>query len=77
MTKKFSVLFKRQPNGSYYAICPDLPGCFTQGDDLEHAKYMIRDLVTATLDELDELERDEINEYMDGECIYTNINIEV
>ena len=60
MTLKLSILCSEQNNGSYVAICPDLKGCFTQGDTLDQTIYQIKDLINATIRE--DLSEDDLNE---------------
>ncbi len=58
MRLKLSILYTEQDNGSYFAVCPDLKGCFTQGDTLEQAIYQIKDLINAIVKE--DLKNDEL-----------------
>ena len=51
MTLKLSILCSEQKNGSYVAVCPDLKGCFTQGDTLDQAIFQLKDLIDATIKE--------------------------
>jgi predicted RNase H-like HicB family nuclease len=44
MTVKLSVICREQSNGSYYAECPELDGCYTQGDTYEDALQNLRAL---------------------------------
>jgi len=37
MIAKLSMICSKQSNGSYFAICPEIKGCFTQGDTYEEA----------------------------------------
>jgi len=60
MTLKLSILCSEQSNGSYVAVCPDLKGCFTQGDTLDQTIYQIKDLINATIKE--DLSEDELKE---------------
>jgi len=41
---KFSVIVERDSNG-YYALCPELQGCYTQGDTYEEVMENIRDAI--------------------------------
>jgi predicted RNase H-like HicB family nuclease len=51
MRLKLSILYTEQSNGSYFAVCPDLKSCFTQGDTLEQAMCQIKDLINTTIKE--------------------------
>lgn len=41
---KFSVVVERDING-YFAFCPELQGCYTQGDTYEEALENIKDAI--------------------------------
>ncbi len=40
----FSVVIEKDSDG-YYAMCPDLQGCYTQGDTYEEVIANIRDAI--------------------------------
>jgi len=61
MIAKLSMICSKQSNGSYFAICPELKGCFTQGDTFDEAAENLRELVEITVkEELTEREIEEI-----------------
>jgi len=41
---KFSVVVEKDING-YFAFCPELQGCYTQGDTYEEALENIKDAI--------------------------------
>jgi len=41
---RFSVLIEKDEDG-YFALCPELQGCYTQGDTYEEALRNIRDAI--------------------------------
>ncbi len=41
---KFSVVVEKDSDG-YFAFCPDLQGCYTQGDTYEEVLENIRDAI--------------------------------
>jgi predicted RNase H-like HicB family nuclease len=41
---KFSVIVERDSNG-YFAFCPELQGCYTQGDTYEEVMENIKDAI--------------------------------
>lgn len=43
-TYKFSVVVEKDRDG-YFAFCPGLQGCYTQGDSYEEAMENIRDAI--------------------------------
>ena len=49
--QKFSVLIERDMAG-YYAYCPDLPGCQSQGDSMEEAVSNIKEAISLYLETL-------------------------
>ena len=45
MTKyRFSIVIEKDSDG-YFAFCPDLQGCYTQGDTYEEALKNIEDAI--------------------------------
>jgi predicted RNase H-like HicB family nuclease len=51
MTAKLSMICTKQSNNSYFAICPEISGCFTQGDTYEEAVANLKELVEITVKE--------------------------
>ena len=51
MTAKLSMICSKQSNGTYFAICPEIRGCFTQGDTYEEAYVNLIELVQTTIRE--------------------------
>ena len=51
MTAKLSMICSRQDNGSFFAICPEIAGCFTQGDTYEEAYANLKELVEISIKE--------------------------
>lgn len=41
---RFSVIIERDKDG-YFAFCPELQGCYTQGDSYENALENIKDAI--------------------------------
>jgi len=62
MIAKLSMICTKQDNGAYFAICPEIKGCFTQGDTYEEAAANLRELVEVTVKE--ELTVEEIQEIL-------------
>lgn len=56
MTYKASIVIEHDDHG-FYAYCPDLPGCQTQGDSFEEAMTNIREAIELYLETLSEDER--------------------
>ncbi|MEW5693295.1 MAG: type II toxin-antitoxin system HicB family antitoxin [Candidatus Hydrogenedentota bacterium] len=44
MNYRFSVVIEKDQDG-YYAFCPELQGCYTQGDTYEEAMSNIKDAI--------------------------------
>ena len=51
MIAKLSMICSKQSNGAYFAICPEIKECFTQGDTYEEAAANLKDLVEITIKE--------------------------
>ena len=76
MTLKLSVICKKQNNGSYFAQCPELRGCFTQGDTYEKTIENLKELVEDTIN--NEYTPEEINELNKSRSIiFSEMNISV
>ena len=58
MTRKASVLIEKDEHG-FYAWCPELKGCQSQGTTIEDALTNIREAIELYLETLSEDERDE------------------
>jgi predicted RNase H-like HicB family nuclease len=56
MPYKVSIIIEKDEDG-YYAYCPELPGCQTQGDSLEEVTANIKEAVELYLETLSELEK--------------------
>ena len=56
MTRKASVVIEKDEHG-FYAWCPELKGCHSQGDTLEEALANIREAIELYLETLTEEER--------------------
>ena len=62
MTAKLSMICSKQSNGAYFAVCPEIKGCFTQGDSYEEAVSNLKELVEITVKE--ELTDEEIQDIL-------------
>jgi predicted RNase H-like HicB family nuclease len=49
------VFYEQDESGGYVAVCPAIPGCYSQGDDLPSAEANIRECILMCLEELEEL----------------------
>jgi len=45
------MICSKQDNGSYFAVCPEVKGCYTQGDTYEEAYKNLKELVEITVKE--------------------------
>ena len=74
MNIKLSMICIKQPNGSYFAYCPEIGGCFTQGDTYEEAVGNIKELVEITIK--DDYSEDEIKDLISSDTkIFSELNI--
>jgi predicted RNase H-like HicB family nuclease len=55
-TYRFSVVIEKDKEG-YFALCPELEGCYTQGDTYEEALENIKDAIRLHVE--DRIENDE------------------
>jgi len=44
-TRTFRIVLRKEPEGSYTAFVPSLPGCITWGETVEHALEMAKDAI--------------------------------
>ena len=51
MIARLSMVCSEQSNGSFFAVCPEVKGCFTQGDTYEEAFANLKELVEITIRE--------------------------
>ena len=56
MTRKASVVIEKDEHG-FYAWCPELKGCYSQGQPLDEAIANIREAIELYLETLTEEER--------------------
>jgi predicted RNase H-like HicB family nuclease len=56
MLYKANIIIEKDENG-YYAYCPELPGCQSQGDSLEEVRENIKEAVELYLETLSESEK--------------------
>jgi predicted RNase H-like HicB family nuclease len=74
MTVKLSAVCHEQSNGSYYAECPELDGCYTQGDTYAEALENLRDLAASILaDESDETK----HYFVDARYLISEMTVDV
>lgn len=73
MSYKVSVVIERDERG-YYAYCPELEGCQSQGDSLEEAMAGIKDAIELYLQTLSEEERTAI---LSKEILTTAVEVRV
>ena len=76
MTAKLSMICSKQSNGAYFAICPELKGCFTQGDTYGEAYANLKELVEITIRE--ELTEEDIEEILESKTkIFSELEVVV
>ena len=76
MTAKLSMICTKQDNGAYFAICPEISACFTQGDTYEDAVSNLKELVEITIKE--ELATKDLQELLLSKSkIYSEFEISV
>lgn len=48
---QFKVLIEQDEDGVYVASVPELPGCYTQGKNLEEVRKRIKEVIELVLEE--------------------------
>lgn len=49
-TFQFTVVIDRDEDGRYLAVCPSLPGCYTEGETEQEARALIEDAIRLHVD---------------------------
>jgi predicted RNase H-like HicB family nuclease len=76
MVAKLSMVCSKQSNDTYFAVCPEIRGCFTQGDMYEDAFANLKELVEITIK--DDLTEEEIQNIMQSKAnIFSEFEIAV
>jgi antitoxin HicB len=53
-SKTYRIVLRKEPEGTYTAIVPALPGCITWGDNIEHAMEMAKEAIIGYIEVLQE-----------------------
>ncbi len=70
---KVSIVIEKDKSG-YFAFCPELKGCHTQGDTLEEVLENIKEAIELYLETLSEEEREY---YLSKEILTTSIEVNI
>lgn len=73
MSYKVSIVIEKDEHG-YYAYCPELEGCQSQGDSLEEVITNIKEAIELYLETLSE---EEIKESLSKEILTTTLEVQV
>ena len=73
MTYRTNVVVEKDDHG-YYAYCPDLPGCQSQGETVEEAMFNIKEAIELYLETLAEEER---KAYLSREIMTASVEVSV
>jgi len=73
MSYKVNVVIEKDEYG-YYAYCPELEGCQTQGDTLEEVLADMKEAIELYLETLSE---DEIRTFLSKEILTTSLEVKV
>lgn len=73
MSQKVSVVIEKDEHG-YYAYCPELEGCQTQGDSIDEVMANIKEAIELYLETLSE---EEIKEATSKEILTTTLEVQV
>lgn len=44
-TRTYRIVLRKEPEGTYTALVPSLPGCITWGETVEHALDMAKEAI--------------------------------
>ncbi|MEJ7681365.1 MAG: type II toxin-antitoxin system HicB family antitoxin [Segetibacter sp.] len=73
MNYRVNVVFSKDENG-YYAWCPELPGCQTEGDTYEEARTNIQEAIELYLETMTP---DEVQDALGKEILTTTVEIAI
>jgi predicted RNase H-like HicB family nuclease len=73
MSYKVSIVIEKDEYG-YYAYCPELDGCHTQGDSIDEVMANIKEAIELYLETLP---RDEIKNCLSKEILTTTLEVSV
>jgi len=73
MTHKVSIVIEKDAEG-YYAYCPELDGCQTQGDTVEDVLTNIHEAIELYLETLTE---EELRVLLSTEILTTSVEVKV
>ncbi len=73
MSYKVNVVIEKDEHG-YYAYCPELEGCQTQGNTLEEILTNIKEAIELYLETLS---KNEIRAFLCKEILTTSLEVEV
>ncbi len=73
MNYKVSIVIEKDDYG-YYAYCPELEGCQTQGDSIEEVLANIKEAIELYLETL---QPEEKTAYLSREILTTSLEVEV
>ena len=73
MPYKVNVIIEKDEYG-YYAYCPELEGCQTQGDSLEEVLSNIKEAIRLYLETLS---KDEIKTFLSKEILTKSLEVKV
>lgn len=48
----FKVILEQEKDGGYVAVCPAIPGCYSQGDTLEVAMKNIKEAIELCIEDM-------------------------
>jgi predicted RNase H-like HicB family nuclease len=70
---KVNVMIEKDENG-YYAYCPELEGCQSQGNTFEEVLSNIKEAIELYVETLSE---EEIKEYLSKEILTTSLEVKI
>jgi antitoxin HicB len=53
-SKTYRIVLRKEPEGTYTAMVPALPGCITWGENIEHVMAMAKEAIIGYIEVLQE-----------------------
>ncbi|GBC61398.1 HicB family protein [Desulfonema ishimotonii] len=73
MSYRFNTIIEKDAHG-FYAFCPELEGCHTQGDTLEEVIKNMREAIALYIETLTP---DELRQFSDRQLFTTTLEVNV
>lgn len=72
---QYDSVFEKEADGGYSVWVPDLPGCASQGDNLEQAIENIKEAIELYLEDADDTQIEEGRTHKDRFLVPVQVNV--